>query len=60
MKGVNLSIATDNDKAGNDAYDLFLKHYPEAVREKPDSRTVPIKDWNDLLKLIKKGSESSD
>jgi hypothetical protein len=60
LKSVNLSIATDNDKAGNDAYDLFLKHYPEAVREKPDSRTVPIKDWNDLLKLIKKGSESSD
>ena len=60
LKKIQLVIATDNDKAGNEAYDLFKKHYSEAVREKPDSRTVPVKDWNDLLKLIKKGSESDE
>ena len=60
LKELQLIIATDNDEAGDGAYDLFKEHFSEAVREKPDSRTVPVKDWNDLLKLIKKGSDSDE
>lgn len=60
LKELHLIIATDNDEAGNKAYDLFKEHFPDSIREKPDSRTVPVKDWNDLLKLIKKGSDSDE
>lgn len=60
LKELQLIIATDNDETGDGAYDLFKEHFSGAVREKPDSRTVPVKDWNDLLKLIKKGSDSDE
>ena len=60
LKKLQLIIATDNDNAGDGAYDLFKEYFSGAVREKPDSRTITVKDWNDLLKLIKKGSDSDE
>lgn len=56
LKDLNVVVATDNDEAGEETFEIVKKHFPQTVREKTESRSEPVKDWNDLLKLIKKGS----
>lgn len=55
LNKVNIVVATDNDEPGDEAFFEFEKKYPSVSRVRADSRTVPVKDWNDLLKLVKAG-----
>ena len=55
LNKVQLVVATDADKAGDEVYDAVCKKYPEAIRERVVSRSEPLKDWNDLLVAIKEG-----
>ena len=55
LNSVQIVVATDSDKAGDEVYDIVKKNYPNAIREKVISRAEPLKDWNDLLVAIKEG-----
>lgn len=55
LNSVQIVVATDSDKAGDEVYDIVKKNYPNAIREKVVSRAEPLKDWNDLLVAIKEG-----
>lgn len=55
LKSKEIVVATDADSAGDKTFEIIKKLYPSALRERVVSRSVPLKDWNDLLCSIKGG-----
>ena len=55
LKSKEIVVATDADSAGDKTFEIIKKLYPTALRERVVSRSVPLKDWNELLCSIKGG-----